>query len=154
MYKKIIAAILLFGISFAYAQTDSLYAEIQVTSFSLGEDTVKLKIPKQIILRKLGCSEIVTIGEINGRKIGMQIELVRSYLGNESLVISGMAFFQKLHDDWIMLKNVHYHKAEFKTIPNESGMSKEVLGGSGMQFQMPDLKEFSISYKERYYFFW
>src|SRR5258708_10156171 len=102
MYKKAIAAVLLFGISFANAQRDSIYAEIQVNSFPLGKDTVKLKAPKQIILRKLGCSEIVTIGNINGMDIGMQLELVRSYLGKESFVISGKATFFKLHDEWMI----------------------------------------------------
>ena len=153
MYKKAIAAVLLFGISFANAQTDSIYAEIQVVSFSLGKDTVNLKTPKQIILRKIGCSEIVTIGNIDGMDIGMQLELVRSYLGKESLVITGKAIFRKLHDEWLMSKYVIYQKAEFIMVPDISSM-KQASGGGVFQFNISESIPFSVSYKERYYFFW
>jgi hypothetical protein len=148
MYKRAIALMLFFGIACAHAQTDSIYVEVLVNSFSIDGDTVNLDTPKEILLKKIGRTEIISVGKINGKELGMQLELVRSSLGKEPMLITGKAFFLKKDGEWQMSNSMDYHRAEFKTIHDKSGMEKRPWGYGGLQ-----TLEFFVSYRERCYFF-
>ena len=103
-------------------------------------------------MRKMGCTEMITLGQIGGEEIGIQLELVKSALGKDPLIIVGMTFFQKVKGEWKMSKYAQYQKADFTSIHDKSEM-KENFGSCNWQTLLFESKQVSINLRSRYYFF-
>ena len=137
-----------------FAQSDSLYAEIQVKSFTYNGKTCKLKKPKIIILETYGRSEIISLGSVENNEIGLQFEILKSKLGDTTLVINGKGYFLKKDGRWKMSKMSDFYQSNCKVILDKSEISDKdfVLGGVS-HTSITTKQELSLEYVCRFYIF-
>ena len=150
MYRNIFTLFAIFFCSAIFAQSDSLYAEFQIRSFSFEGKEKKLTNPKILVLKRIGCSEIVSLGYIDDQEIGLQIEIIKSSLGDTPILVTGKAFFLKKGGDWKMGSVISYQEYNYKKISDWSQLNdKEFSVGS---FSVNKLNgEFQLNFRDRYY---
>jgi hypothetical protein len=153
MYTKLLAVALLIGTSHAKAQGDSIRAEILVTNFSVADKVVKLDSPILIFLGKTGCSDIVILGKFDGEEIGIQFELITSYIGNTPSIIKGYAFFHRKDGNWKISSLTQYQKVDLiKRSPGKLLMGPEDFSISSFGLgALSGEYAYRMSYKDRYY---
>jgi hypothetical protein len=152
MQKLFLIIVFIFLKSPAFAQSDSIYAEIQVKSFTYGRDTYKLKKPKVFILEKYGCTDIISLGSIKENEIGLQFEILKSNLGGKSIVVNGKGYFLKKDGEWKMSSVTTYQQSDCKIISDKSEISsKDFVVSSVSNSSVTTKSELTIEFLQRFY---
>ena len=122
-------------------------SEIQINAFAYKGDTLKLAVPKEISLDKLGCSDIVSIGKIKSNEFAIQLETMISKLGQEEQLVVGKVFYRRKGTDWERLFEPEYYEEKFNTHKNGKNNNEYEFGYAGGSYGED---EFYIDYLERY----
>ena len=146
MKKYLFVTYLILSQLFPFAQIDSVFARIEITSFSIHEHRPFIDTSIVIVLEKLGRSDIIKLGTIDEIEAGIQLELLKSYLGEKETLVNGIAFYIKKDGKWQLHGNPTYHSSEYKRvsqkpliIPKDYGMATTTIQG------------FQIDYKQHYF---
>lgn len=127
----------------SFTQTDSIFAKIEITSVSINEHRSWIDTSIIITLEKFGHTDIISLGKIDSIEIGFQFELLKSYLGEKTIIMNGIAFFTKKDGKWQMHFNPTYRVPECKTVSNRSAISENDFGHAGLGMQ-----DLQIEFKE------
>jgi len=150
MYKFFFIPFVIFFCTVSFAEKDSIYAELQIRGFSYEGKEIKFEIPKVIILKKIGCSDIVSLGYANDKEIGLQLEILKSSFGNDSLFVIGKAFFLKVNGDWKIGSIIHYQERDFKKISDWGQLNNKDFSVGNFSVNKY-AGEFQVAYRERCY---
>ena len=145
MRKCFVIFVLLYGHT-SICQVDSIYARIEIKSVSQEKIRSKIKPPVIITLDKLGHSDIISLGEIDGTEIGIQVELITSQLGDSNIFVIGKAFYLKKDGRWQMHFQPSYQTAAFKIVSSKPSKMPEDYGEASTGIQ-----DLQVNYKEHYF---
>ncbi|MBX9779830.1 MAG: hypothetical protein K2X26_05760 [Chitinophagaceae bacterium] len=150
MYKFILLPFTIFFCSISFAQTDTIYAELQIKSFSYEGKEIKFEAPKVVILKKMGFSNIVSLGNVNEKEIGIGSEILKSSFGNDSIFVFGIAFFLRENGDWKIGSVIQYQQKNFIKISDWAQINNKNFSLAAASLNKHN-SEFEISYRERFY---
>ncbi len=126
---------------FTLGQTKSVLIEFQIHEFVYLKDTANLILSKEIKVQKLGCTDIISIGNIKNNEFAIQIETAISLIGKTERLVVGMAFYMKKKGKWEMMRDPSYREYVFYGSSNENNF-QDASHSFG--------DEFEIQYSERY----
>jgi hypothetical protein len=135
-------------------QIDSIYAEIKITSIAFEGKKLKLDSTKILKLEKYGVTEIMSLGIINGKELGLQFEIIKSHLSNKIVMVNGKAYFIKRGGEWKISSVINYQESRFKVISDKTKIRREdfEMGGTTVS-SVKSTSELTINYLDRYYIF-
>jgi hypothetical protein len=142
---------LLFGIALIYsleaeAQTKSVESEFHINSLAYKGDTLKFQSPKFILINKLGCSDIASIGKIKNLEFGLQIETLISRIGQTESLVVGTVYYLRKNGNWELFTQPEYREEQFNIIvQGKSNNTYEFGNGAGSWDE-----DFYIEYKYRF----
>src|SRR5215218_4015061 len=142
MRKYIMFFLPLFLALMSQAQEGRVYAKVQITSIYIQaqnqrEQTLKQierqkqKTSKQIELSDFGTSEIVSLGKLNGMEVGLQLSLLKSSMGDSTMLVSGMALYTRKDGLWKMHAKPTYSATDYKIIEDSSFISDKDFTWAG-----------------------
>lgn len=128
------------------AQTKSVASEIHIKTLAYKGDTLKFPNPKHITINKLGCSDIITIGQILNLEFGIQIETLVSQIGQAERLVVGKVFYIKKGRSWELVVQPQYSEELFNiSVQGKSNNTYELGQGGGSWDE-----SFYIEYQYRY----
>lgn len=136
----------------SFAQSDSIYAELQFKGYSYKGAHLTLDVPKVLILEKYGLSDIISLGIVKGNEVGVQLELLKSSLGNKTLLVCGIGYFLKKDGEWKMSSFTNFSHPDCKVISDKSQMNTNDFIHSGSSVESrKDNTTLEIKFLQRYY---
>ena len=145
MRKLFLIVFILCGHS-SICQIDSIYARVEITSVSLEEHRTWIDTSIIVTLGKIGQSDIISLGTIDGMEIGFQLEVFKSRLGEANLFVSGKAFYFRKDGKWEMHSQPTYRTPEFKIVSSKPSKMPDDYGMTSMTMQ-----GLSVDSKEHYF---
>jgi hypothetical protein len=131
----------------SFSQIDSIYARIEIKSVSWEEHRTWIDTSIIITFEKLGKTEIINLGMIDGIEIGLQWELLKSRLGEKEVLVNGKAYYLKREGKWEMHQRPTYAYCESKIVSEKPlTMPVDDYGGSSSTIQ-----GLQLEYRERYF---
>ena len=98
----------------------------------------------------MGFSNIVSLGNVNEKEIGIGSEILKSSFGNDSIFVFGIAFFLRENGDWKIGSVIQYQQKNFIKISDWAQINNKNFSLAAASLNKHN-SEFEISYRERFY---